>query len=105
MSSEASDLLKGLNELPTSDPKNPAPNPFIEGKYLRFEAVARKPKTRIWAVLSKESGDALGLVQWFGRWRCYSFFPAKDTLFEQRCLRDIAAFCEEQTRMQRTGTA
>ena len=31
-------------------------------------------KTRTWTVRSKETDSELGVVQWFGRWRCYAFF-------------------------------
>jgi len=75
----------------------------VSESFVRFEEIARNPKTRVWAVLSAESGDALGLVQWRGPWRCYSFFPAQLTVFEQKCLRDIATFCEVQTGLHRKG--
>lgn len=69
-------------------------------KWIDFhECVPRTPaaKTKRWAVSAKE-GAGLGTVQWFGRWRQYTFFPAPATAFEPVCLRDIATFCEEQTR-------
>jgi hypothetical protein len=43
----------------------------------------------------------LGEVRWFGRWRCYAFYPEPDTLYERQCLRDIADFCEARTREHR----
>lgn len=42
-------------------------------------------------------GETLGRIRWFGRWRKYAFEPAPNTIFEQDCLRDIAAFCEDLT--------
>jgi hypothetical protein len=42
----------------------------------------------------------LGEVKWYGRWRCYAYFPVNDTLYEKTCLRDIANFCEKKTRDQ-----
>jgi hypothetical protein len=45
-------------------------------------------------VFTKDRTSFLGTVKWFGRWRCYSFFPSADTVFEQQCLNDIADFLE-----------
>lgn len=49
-------------------------------------------------VVAKDGGDPLGEVKWFGRWRKYAFFPERDCVFEQDCLRVIAEFCERHTR-------
>ena len=53
-------------------------------------------RTRIWSILSDE-GVTIGSVSWFGRWRCYAFFPCMGTVFERHCLRDLADFCEQET--------
>lgn len=68
-------------------------------KWIEFVSMGDSPsgKTERFAVLPKAKGVALGEVRWFGRWRCYGFFPAGDTVFERQCLRDIADFCEAQT--------
>ena len=55
-------------------------------------------KTRLWAVWTADGVARLGVVSWFGRWRCYAFFPETKTVYERRCLRDIADFCESATR-------
>jgi hypothetical protein len=55
-------------------------------------------KTKRWGVYPKNSGDKLGMVAWFGRWRKYCFHPWTATVYEQDCLRDIAQFCEDQTK-------
>lgn len=69
-------------------------------KWIRFEKQAR-PKDRVtdrWTVYERaHSGAPIGEVRWFGSWRRYAFNPAPGAVFEQDCLRDIAAFCEEQT--------
>jgi len=70
---------------------------FIEGE--------AKPKTRTWEVWSRPQdeggkdggGGMLGEVKWYGPWRCYAFFAQAQTVFERKCLRGIATFCEEQT--------
>lgn len=74
-------------------------------KWIDFDLQVRRTdrKTDIWLVVPKReksegSGVAeIGEVKWFGSWRKYCFFPRPSTVFEKDCLRDIAAFCEEQT--------
>jgi len=46
-------------------------------------------------------GASLGEVRWFGRWRCYAFYPFAGTIYERKCLRDIADFCEKETQRHR----
>ena len=73
--------------------------------WIQFDEVEAGPpkrKTKLWLVNSKEvSCGALGQVKFYPRWRKYAFFPFESTLFEQNCLRDIANFCEQQTRAWR----
>ncbi len=60
---------------------------------------SKSGKTQIWAVVN---GDVeLGDVMWYGPWRKYCFFPERDTIFEESCLRDIAAFVHSATRDHR----
>ncbi len=65
-----------------------------EGKYIKFKlADKQNPKTQVWWVLSKDLiQEYLGEIKWLARWRQYSFFPAKDTVFEKTCLSDIIDF-------------
>ena len=39
----------------------------------------------------------LGEVKWFAHWRKYCFFPSRDTVFDQGCLREISDFIEHET--------
>jgi len=75
-----------------------------EGTYIRFSLSENKPKgkTHIWEVIAK-AGGFLGQVQWFGRWRKYSFFPAPDCVFEETCLEDIADFIKWTTHSHKHG--
>jgi hypothetical protein len=57
--------------------------------------------TKEWAVAAKPWGDILGIINWYQRWRKYVFEPQPYTIYEQDCLRDIATFCESQTRQQK----
>jgi hypothetical protein len=73
-------------------------------KYVQFvEDDLPKLKTRRWRVQSVIDAlrKNLGYVKWYGSWRCYVFFPFRDSFFEKQCLRDIAQFCEEQTELHR----
>lgn len=72
-------------------------------KWIEFSEEAQPPKrkTKSWAVRAKGGDIKLGAVKWYGPWRQYSFFPVADTLYEKQCLRDIADFCERETKWQR----
>lgn len=72
-------------------------------KWIRFVQVppSHLRKTDIWRVEAVDGGGLLGTVRWWGGWRRYCFFPEAGTLYEQDCLRDIAEFCEAETREYR----
>ena len=53
-------------------------------------------KTQVWEA-AVEDGTILGVVSFFGRWRCYAFWPHQRTVFDKGCLREIADFCERET--------
>ncbi len=71
------------------------------GTYIEFHEVSSNPKTKRWVVRTKAVGGErfqfLGRISWYGQWRCYSFFPAKNTVFEHKCLGEIAEFINYQT--------
>lgn len=72
---------------------------MITTKWLTFQQLPHKPgaKTERWRVFSKD-GPQLGGCVWHSPWRRYVFWPLEGTIYEQDCLRDIAQFCEDQTR-------
>lgn len=73
-------------------------------KWIEFAETERSlsGKTRTWEILGIGGcGPTLGQIKWFSRWRCYSFFPESNHVFEQQCLRDIADFCEAETKAHR----
>ena len=78
----------------------------LQGKYIRFDefsdGTARKTKMFL-VTTTYDNGTPLGEIRFFPRWRKFSFFPLKDTLYESTCLRDIAAFCDIQTAKWRGG--
>ncbi len=55
-------------------------------------------KTDLWEVWSLQRGIHLGQVKWFKSWRKYAFHPDADRVFDEECLREIATFCELETR-------
>lgn len=76
-----------------------------EPKWIRFVPLDAATKTPRWQITTSFDGGDLGLVKFYPMWRKFVFFPSDGTLYEADCLRDIAAFCEEQTRVWRTGLA
>jgi len=94
---ESSIRKGGHNGLPTRPrPKTP---PKGQGrrmsKYLEFQLLEQKPKTKVIEVLSKEHGSSLGIIKWFNRWRQYAFFPENETIFNVECLNDIQSYIRE----------
>jgi hypothetical protein len=69
-------------------------------EYLTFQ-LSEEPrpgrKTSVYEVIAVRSGDVLGEIRWFGRWRQYTFWPTPGTTFNPSCLRAIASFAASQT--------
>ena len=66
---------------------------MVTYKYLRFEELEAKPKTKRFAVRNKTSDFILGYVKWHGPWRRYCFFTIDVFLiFDTGCLADITDF-------------
>lgn len=63
------------------------------GKYM----VADTPtpsvsgKTNVW-VIRKPAMGRLGIVSWYGPWRCYVFCPDDSTLFNAECMQELSDF-------------
>ena len=68
-------------------------------KYIHFGVIEEKPKTTVYGVFSKSSGDKLGEVRWYAPWRQYSFKtmndPRYETWFNPDCLDYITYFIRE----------
>lgn len=75
---------------------------WTAGTWIHFRdmGVPEGMKTRVFQVYDS-TGTLLGAVRWFGRWRCYAFYPHGETVYEPTCLREIAEFCAEETRRHR----
>lgn len=60
-------------------------------EYLRFEELPNpRKRTRLITVWSVKHGYDLGTIRWYGRWRQYVFEPARGTIFNSSCTRDLA---------------
>ena len=61
-------------------------------KYLEFNLIEQKPKTKVISVDSTLHGNKLGIIKWYGAWRQYAFFPEYGTLFNTERLNDIQSY-------------
>ena len=61
-------------------------------KYLRFQLIEQKPKTKVVAVQSKTHPVRLGVIKWWNTWRQYVFLPDTGTIFNAECLTDIQSY-------------
>jgi len=64
-------------------------------KYLCFEELKAKTKTKQFTVRNKLSDFILGYVKWYAPWRRYCFFTRpyqSEIVFDASCLADIQDF-------------
>lgn len=75
-------------------------NNWWRGDYLRFKDAGRVSpgaKTSRWTVWSRHDSSLLGEIRWWIRWRQYVFIPQPEKLFDMKCMREAADFCEYVT--------
>lgn len=64
-------------------------------KYFTIE-VWKKPygkrKTLDYNIISKSSGDTLGCIMFYNKWRQHVFISKDDTYWNDRCLDDVSKF-------------
>ncbi len=72
--------------------------------YITFSGArpSESGKTSIWEVHSIH-GACLGRIAWMGGWRKYAFHVEPHTVYEEKCLREIAEFCEFRTQLHRAN--
>ena len=51
-----------------------------------------KPKTEVYAVMTKDNEVALGIIKWYAPWRQYTYFPDDNTIYSKGCMEDINDF-------------
>lgn len=69
--------------------------PELKSKYMVVVECKCVGKTRRWGIRSKNHGDLLGWVRWYGPWRQYVFMPCEATVYNDGCLGSIRAFLVE----------
>lgn len=69
-------------------------------KWIEFRPgiVSASQITKLWCVVNRQHQSEIGRIRWDTGWRRYVFAPHPHCIFEQDCLRDIAAFIETETR-------
>lgn len=76
------------------------------GPHIKFTEIPQTGKlTKVWRVISIQSGTLLGGIKWYPAWRRYCFFPLNDMLFDANCLWDIADFVARMTAEQKEDQA
>ncbi len=63
-------------------------------KYLKFKQIPYEGKTKRFEIISKNHGNVLGRIIWYGAWRQYIFLPADLTIWNKDCLKDIQDFIQ-----------
>jgi len=70
--------------------------------FIKFAEVKdSKRKTKQFCIMNTTNMPCvLGYISFYPQWRKFVFFPNKEiiTLFDDSCLREIANFCEDQSR-------
>ena len=72
--------------------------------WIAFAYIGDSPsgKTSRWVVQAKGDPDVvLGEIYWYAPWRKYVFEPKPQCVFEEDCLRQIATYCETETKSHR----
>lgn len=64
-------------------------------KYIYFEVLEEKPKTKVWGCFNNTSHAILGHVKWFGPWRQYVFLISTISMYSKRCMDDISHFIDQ----------
>ncbi len=78
---------------------------MAESKYMNIVArPSESGKTVVVMVTNKDTGALLGSIGWKPEWRCYTFRPASETLFDDKCLTDIQAQIRELTEARKPDT-
>ena len=63
-------------------------------KYITIYEIEQKPKTSVYCVDNRRSGNKLATIKWYSAWRQYCFEPEINTIWNDECLKDIVNFLE-----------
>lgn len=87
---------------PSSPPPAEAPTPqAVTPKWISFREIPAPGVTRRWEIVANQGGAVIGWIAWANGWRRYVLQPGWNTEWEQDCLRDVAAFLEQQTAVRK----
>lgn len=56
------------------------------------QPLAPRRKTRDYHLVSRQGGETIGVVRWYGGWRQWCFFPAASSMWDDGCLADVHDF-------------
>jgi hypothetical protein len=73
------------------------------GKFITFDKRDYSPNVSpnpyFWEVTNTKDGSRLGYIEWFKKWKKFSFFNyGEPCVFEEVCLGDIAQFLFDRTK-------
>lgn len=74
---------------------------WAQATYVNFEDIGRLKigaKTKLFRVTNRAIGMVIGYIQWKPTWRRYVYCPEPDTIYDPKCMREIADFCEDVSR-------
>jgi len=60
-----------------------------ETKYLIFQVLEEKPKTKKVGVINRNGKYILGIIEWYGPWRQYVFQSKEIIVWNKDCLQDV----------------
>ena len=64
-------------------------------KYITMIHAESKPKTEVFAVMTKDQEVTLGVIKWYAPWRQYCYIPDDNTIYSRGCMADINDFVEK----------
>jgi len=66
-----------------------------ETKYLIFQVLEEKPKTKKIGVINRNGKYLLGTIEWYGPWRQYVFQSKETIVWNKDCLQDVINIIEQ----------
>ena len=73
----------------------------MASEYLDFRLTRDTGKTQVYSVDSRNHGDQLGVIKWYGPWRQYVMETRSGVVWNKTCLLDITAFIDGLMRERR----
>jgi hypothetical protein len=53
-----------------------------------------KKKTDVYDIVNTSNDVHVGIIKWYGGFRKYTFQPSNNTIFDAKCMREVANFLE-----------